>query len=67
MRGEKKIKKTQQKHRDVKDMEEAEGKETLRSGAADDKAGSGWIHHTAGMCCSDTNFGPRAVGNEHTL
>lgn len=42
-------------------------KETLGSETMDDKAGSGWIHHTARMCCSDTNFGPKAVGNEHIL
>lgn len=25
------------------------------------------IHHPAGMCCSDINFGPEPVGNEHIL
>jgi len=24
-----------------------------------DKVGSRWIHHTAGMSCTDTNFGPK--------
>lgn len=40
-------------------------KETRRSETSDDKAGIGWIHHTAGMWCSDTYCGLKAVGNEH--
>lgn len=66
------MKNKEQKHRDVKDVEEQRReekgrKETPRSEMGDDKAGSGWIHHTAGMSCTDTNFGPKAVGNEHIL
>lgn len=60
----------EQSHGDVKDMEEQRRKareKNLQSETGDDKAGSGWIHHTAGMSCTDTNFGPRAVGNEHIL
>lgn len=47
--------------------EERGGKRPFDLKQGDDKAGSGWIHHTAGMSCSDTNFGPKAVGNEHIL
>lgn len=55
----------------IKEKKSGKGNEGGRgpsdSAAPDDKAASGRIHHAVGMCCSDTNSGPNAVGNEHTL